>query len=145
MRGAASTDWRPLLSLLPAAACSTVSLSLSLSLDPLSSRFALTSPVSHSLVQSKSCARLSTCAPPLCPSPPYQPASPVPCVSPPSNNLSFFSLIAGPLNHQAVMGLTALALEEPDLPPVIKDYLRTSLDSCTGLLGIIAQMLEVRE
>lgn len=40
------------------------------------------------------------------------------------------------------MGLTALALEEPDLPLTIRDYLSTSLDSCTGLLSIITQMME---
>lgn len=32
--------------------------------------------------------------------------------------------------------------QEPDLPPLVHDYLTTSLGSCTGLLQIISQMLE---
>lgn len=40
------------------------------------------------------------------------------------------------------MGLTALALEEGDLSAIVRDYLSTSLASCTGLLGIISQMIE---
>lgn len=43
------------------------------------------------------------------------------------------------------MGLTALALEDGDLTATTHDYLTTALASCTGLLGIISQMIEFSE
>lgn len=45
-----------------------------------------------------------------------------------------------PLN--AAMGLLSLLLEEGDLSATTRDYVATSLASCSGLLGLISQMIE---